>query len=71
MLILCIFLYLTGCLLGYRLYKRYTVREFREWTIGDRREGLFLSLMSWATVLAAFIIQGLGEKEGDNKPAKW
>jgi hypothetical protein len=71
MLILYVLLYITGCVLGYVAFKRDTVKKFGKWTKGDRRNGLFLSLLSWATVLTAVIIHGLDPKEGDDKPATW
>jgi len=60
-----------GCyILAYILMKRESVKSLQEWTKGDRRFCLIVSLLGPGTILTALILIGIRKLRND-EPASW
>lgn len=69
MIIIKIIIYIFGCIGSYFLAKKEIIKDGMEWSISDRRKGIFLSLFSWFSILAILIQVFLYHDQ--DRPAKW
>jgi len=71
-----IILYLIGCILSYLLYRDDWTYTFNEWTVGDRRRAIAVSIFSWLTVIIglSYYVDNhckFNFRKDNNKPSKW
>lgn len=65
-------IYLIGGIVAYLIFRGLVKKMTKSWTEVDRNLTLFISIFSWASVLASLMIMGLeGMFNGDDKPANW
>lgn len=66
--------YLTGIVPGYLMFRNASIYEFyKEWTIADRRFGIFVALLlSWFNLAPFLLVKIVGWlNECDDKKASW
>lgn len=70
---LVIAIYLIGTIPAYFFLRSYCFEYFGDYTIGDRKLCMFLSLSSWLGVLSVIVIKGIIFilDTDDERPAKW
>ena len=66
--------YFSGIIVTYFLYRKSTKWHGYDWTIGDRKVAIFISLFSWVAVISTLIemeIYNITTKKNNDKHAKW
>jgi hypothetical protein len=75
MVLTIIIIYISGYISSYLLNRWFFKKEFPNtaWTIGDRRFGLTISVVSWIAVMVIFLeyVSSRANNGDLNKKAKW
>ena len=65
------FVYLAGCVCSYHYGRYQSKRDFKKWTISDRRSCILISFASWFSVFALGIVDFADLTDKADKPAPW